>query len=1112
MPENDDLCKLQNLDNQALMKVLNERYGSTEIYTNCGLLLLSINPYTELDLYSKSIKEMYKLGHNLKPHIFHVVEECLHNIKIYGDHSILISGESGAGKTECARNILQYLDISHIKDIDNIIESVGNAKTIHNKNSSRFGKLIRIDGHMKIETFLLEKSRVTSQTKGEQNFHLFYYILANNKRTMKNDFIEFYSENTVEQKELCEKYKQLKKSFQVLNINFTVIEKLMIGILQIGSIKIENNKICNLNVIENICETFGINQLDLKDYLLIKKLMIKEEQIIKPLTTDESLVLRNSLARLIYVQVFNYIIKSINNYLINIETEIYGLNILDIFGFENFNDNGLDQFCINWCNEKIYDEFVKRTFEHQKMIFLKEEIELSSIKDKTVTNTSSIKALRMTKSTIDLLEKKCGLVDLVMEESNINGNPDNLAIKIKQFLNLTVKYKTTVEFRHFAGDIDYNLTDFVIKNKEKGNIDIVKGYKDIFSATNESTTNVVGYFKKSLNNLFTILNSTTIKYIKCIKPNNTKTPMYFDPAIVFKQLRANGILQTIQLSKHLYPCSMFVDEFQERYKNIDIKYDEIIKGKTRYFFKNETLYKLERNLEMNEIYKKNKILRNKEIIRLTIKKIIIAIKKEEEEIKKKEEELKIEKNEEELKIKNDEFNKKVIKHCLEQNNSSESDEEYSGAINIEINDKEEKSIIDYYSLGNGISEYIKTLEQELANYKKFSVECSKCKILEQKYKIQSEKLMKKQNIELELERLKLKLSNYEQRDVSSDSIERISVYNIFGCMIQLYIDHCPFYSNKDIPKDEMMSFAHAIKYVINSMGEIAANENISVALEELSKRIKLIDEDVERSLFFLGNVIELFAVLNNSSLIKLTDENNDNFLGIMQLFFDIICRLFKNKIREFLPFAVIEHQEIKNLKVKQSIFKKIFVGPSIKSLKQSLENIFDMCSYYCLPYDLINNIMAFLISYIDYESFNCLLVKRNYLSFNRCAQISYNLSEITQLNCQIGFADINKCLGHITEAIKIATILATERFEPEILENTFLNSLQINCLIDLFNTPPIDKIDCRGIYNKFIKEPTPEFPIINYQSTIKNFVKPLFIPRKAIKSILKIIEEQERGY
>lgn len=1163
---NEDLCQLEQLDSQTLLDVLRKRYLNAEIYTNCGLLLLSINPYCQLDIYSKEIKKIYKQNKMDRAHVYQLIEECIKNMESTNkDHSIIISGESGSGKTECTKIIMDYYCVNDefsaiIKKVDFIIESLGNAKTVHNNNSSRFGKLIKINKNIEFETFLLEKSRVTQQGPGEQNFHIFYYILDGNGLSVKNDYINYTSE-----KVLDTSYEELKMAFHALELDFDQVEKYLLGILELGNLNLTN--IDASRGADEFCEIFNMKKEEFVAYLKYKVRKIGPDVIKSNNSQEEFKVLRDSLARIIYARIFEYVVEQINLKLSTFKKSesVATLNILDIFGFEDFKTNGLDQFCINWCNEKIYDEFIKTTFENQKNIFIEEEINV----DKTNLN---IKNLRMNKSNIEMIEKKCGLADLIAEESFLNGKCENLCIKIENILKLVIKYGDTFEFKHFVGSIDYNTRQFVEKNKEKGNLQLLSKTQYLFRDTdvNESKAldplkNVVGAFRQSLNKLFDILNSTQIKYIKCIKPNQTKDVLNFDVKTINSQLKVNGILQTIQLSKHLYPCYMFKDEFLEKYswifpylasvdesvkelileqnENHDIelieqiinsKVDEFVKkiviGKTKYFYNNEMFRMLEKVKYSLEVGEKVKKEQNKARICMFIRDIYRMKIEEINEIKRAEEQRRkaklaeFEEKERNRKTKQKKEAEQLKERELaEQLKQKEEEEENLAHKQEESEEREKIEFIDHFN--------VKCLSEEFLKEKQTSETCKNCAVLEKTLKQKNRELFKIQALEMEVDRLKTKLKNQKIKAVSitesesTTSIEVISPSNALGCLVQLYIDHCPFVCNKDIPKEEIVSLVHFVNYAINILAEAdgeyeeKANEMIKFVTEEINKKLQYVEDDHMRVMFFLSNMIELCIILDENIIYNISPENTENLHGLIGMLYKRALAYFKNKIKDYLPFAVIEHQGIKEVKVKQSIFKKIFTGPTINDLCQTFEDSFDMMCFYCLPENFIQNALGFLLSYMDYDAFNCLLLKKtNYLSINRCTQINYNISEIMKVANRIGYVDGNKSFYHMKESIKIATVMLIggndKKLVEDTLDQTILNSLQINAIINLLDLQgkEILRWNKEGVHElaamKFIKEPIEAVIGLDYITEVDQFVFPQYMPKCAIKSILDVLQSK----
>lgn len=1075
----DDLCQLTNLDNESIIDNLEKRYSSKDIYTKSGLMLLSINPYQQLDIYSSAYKNLYKRTDNLNPHIYSVIEECLTNIPVYGKHSIIVSGDSGSGKTECTRFLMGYLGLEMISDIDVIIESLGNAVTVHNNNSSRFGKLIKIDKSVSIETFLLEKSRVTFQNKNERNFHIFYYILDGSNLSYSNDYIDYECDGKYKGK-----YDELRHAFSNVGLDFETIENLLLGILFLGSIKIENGQIADSIEVLNLCTIFGISKETLKRYLCQKELRIKDEVIIKEYTQKEFITVRNSIARQLYSLLFDYVILHINNYMKNKQVAVEKLNILDIFGFEDIGKNGLDQFCINWCNEKIYDGYVKNTFDYQRSLFMEENINFEQI-----SNTPPLN-----KSKIDLIENSCGIADLIAEESKIGSSHVNLATKLNSRLKLDTKYDQILDFTHFNGIVSYDLIDFVMKNTEKGDLSIFNDYWLVKNSQVNKTKDVISYYRNSLKELFNILNNTQIKYIKCIKPNNTKEPFKFDRNVVNQQLIANGVLESVSLSKHLFTCWMYIDEFESRYKDLEIK-DSVVKGVTRIFFNNKTLKHLESELEtklLKEVaFKEFKNIQIRNFCKGIVKKL-----KEKEELMK-EEELRIKKlKEEELmkeklmkeKEQSNEF--KILKEenmkLIENLNNLEFKENFIDD-NIKITDDDSENYIDMFNNSMNFKDLFKFNEKDLNG------KCKNCKNLERKYKMQINQLSEIERLENENYELKRKLDRHENnnsRNIIKDNV---------NSFIYLYIESYPKYNpkaylkgleQKSLSEEQLLSLIHGVMNIIKK-----DNLEIRYFINEIIRLLPLIRKNTNLSIFIFSNLIELKAMFKDRKVEKLNELIDNLFI--------FICFRFKDSLKNFLPFSVIDHQSLKQYKAKQPLFKKLFEGKSIYELKNKLVDIVDMLLFYHVPNNIIQSIMNYLLSYIDFESFNSFLTRKNFLSFNRLIQINFNVSELIKLSYKL---DLNVKMKYTTEAVKIGMELSAAFIDIKILEKSFLNSIQINSIISSFDNQPIPLMNSDGSDCKFLKEPKPKFIKIQIEQKVKEFTLPVFISNKEINLILESLD------
>lgn len=1225
--DTDNLCTLSSLDDKSLVETLAKRYSLSQIYTNCGLLMISINPYAKIDLYSPAVASLYrKRIKNLQPHIYSVVEQCLGDEAIYGEHTIVVSGESGAGKTECARYMLEYLGIPVMNHIDSILESLGNCKTVHNDNSSRFGKLIRMNKKIKIDIFLLEKSRVTGYAAGERNFHVFYYILASRNESLSNDYINFDANKGVlglgkerdvpvsmfrdestcqsdfdysfpSMSSLLRSYNTLKAAFKTIGIDFSVVETILLGILYLGSIEVENNEVIRNGYFEKAAALLQLSEDELESYLLRRVLRINNEEIVRPYTQNESIVLRNSLARQIYMNVFSYALDGVNRYLSNVKTCVKKLNILDIFGFENFRRNGLDQFCINWCNEKIHDLYVREIFQHQKDVLISE-----GVCDSSVISSMACRC-NIRNSSIDLIEKKVGIADLISEESFINGNAENLGLKIKNGMKLEVKPGNILVFRHFNYNVEYDLADFVSKNKERygasdffskhsirfdkfndpkvassslesppspessqvsnSEYNVSSTVEDVapfqptiasFLQTSADSNNLVGYFKRNLEDLFGIIRKTRVKYIKCIKPNSKKLPFVIENELVHSQLKSGGVLESIELSKVLFPYMLEIEDFRQRYPFSDLTEPYLTKGKTTIFFNNEGLRDLERRRgQMVARYDKN-------IVTLC-QGILSNIKSRE--------------NAKHLVPRRAEKN--ALRHA-EKDSNTPSRECAEGLTRLERLRRDESACLNVISqikndiifdieavnqlnedhcvtAESDVNESLKRIQEENRMLRK--VICDLRKEMElvkksvavgnanneqfsQRYKHSVEKI-DREMLETELGKLKQK---FKRLMVEEESGEETSIYNIFGNLIQLYIDNCPVYSSTVYQRDEMLSLAHSIFYILFSLGENKVLENFRICLDEIDKRATDFQENASNVAFMLSNFIELRALFkhkidsmpsdllvpqlfgHNTSKTPAKTQDFEEVLAELDTsiknLFEHLCVLQKETIADSLPYAVIDHQPLKSFNKKDSLCTKLFCNTTISTLVEYLEYFYDMFMYFHLPESFVLSSTSYALSFVDCICFNSLLMKKKFLNLRKCYQINYNLAELEKFCFNIGFRDGFLNLVNIREAMKVSSAISRIGMEakdnpgaPEVLDeiqaaksvidSSFLNSAQINSLITLFDNVKLDKLPYSENANKFISEPNLLIPKTSELQPVAKFVKPSYLPSKSLSSILRCV-------
>jgi len=1364
--ETDDLSRMEVLDNESILDVLEKRYKTSQIYTNVDSLLLSINPYEEIELYRDEVKEVYKTGNTeLRSHIYDLINDCIRNREVYGKHSIVITGESGSGKTETTKEILRYLNLDISKDVDTILEAFGNAATAMNENSSRFGKLINVDGKVGIKTFLLEKSRVTS-SGNEKNFHVFYYLLAKRGESLQNDYIAYSisdGDDVAESnnignirhirderpmacagKELTNdilqgKMDELNEALGRINVDTQKIEDILMGILHLGSLKIENNSIEKNEIYEKILENLELTDNLLSSYLLLKKIKVRDECISKPYTDEESRVIRDSVARLLYQGLFNYIVDKINCSLSVVNDQEIKIAILDIFGFECFGEedsstefypraslesgiasrldyqsapnessrldyqsapnessrldyqsapnesnrldyqsamntsNGLDQLCINWANERLFSYYVKHSLEDQQRILEDEGL------NKNICSVSLPNSL-------DLLESRCGVLDLIEEECLLKGTYENLFLKIQKFHNL----KTTeildgashlddgldssisgdansdqsmshrerkIIIPHYARDVKYSLSDFLSKNKEKSNLEEIYPQHSFIESNlvpfSESSTTVISSFRSSLNILFSELSQTRIKYVKCINPNTRKRPGMFNRRLVLSQLQTNGVFKAVELSKQLYPHVFFFDEFQDYFgidlgpagddsdastsnmtnRNMNSAGDDngagvcndeeilkgVIRGKTRVFLNNKVFAMLrmrKRNAEIVMINAMQRMVREylricyeKELEDAEREKLELAerekqqleaarVKKEleEAEMKSREEimELTLENRfreaqeaqilakksglkelkdklmtdtlyEEEEASKKGEYtdgadgafagqnNKKysdslkgqesratTAASCNEQNSTvtastqqsaSSIDNQDAALSSIDgqdaassIDGQDAASSIDNQDAASSIdgqdAALIESLRSELDlakselsrtknDLENLKALCPNCKILEKKYKIQSKELEKMRILEIELEKYRARLSEIDGMN-EEDEIPPMSIHSTIGCLLKLFLENIPQYSSTEIiRKDEILSLAHSLNQALISLGIENYKKNLEICLDEIFGKFTSFENDINTILYILSNLIELSIISPGSSRSIVWSHVSTLFLHL--------CSLQTAALSSIAPSAILDHQQLKEFKVKTSIYRKIFAGPSISKLTAHLVHFHDLSLFYHLPHSFVMNNTSFMISYIDYCTFNALMARKHFLSHNRCIQINYNLSEIEKFCCGIHFHYGFFNMAYMREVFRISLHINSmgENIGSSTGENaakggigvssligeSFLNNSQISTLYDLFNIKT-EQFKRAGEH-VFINKPFPLLPEVSELKSTSQFVHPQYLPEKSLRYLFK---------
>ncbi|XP_073401620.1 unconventional myosin-X-like [Dendrobates tinctorius] len=620
----EDMSLMSDLHEAAIMLNLYQRYKDDKIYTNIGSILASVNPYKQiLGLYDESAVDLYsrhQLG-ELPPHIFAIANECYRCLwKRRDSQCVLISGESGAGKTESTKLLLKFLSSmsqscagggdnqTHVEaaimESSPILEAFGNAKTVYNNNSSRFGKFIQLhfsqQGHIqggRVVDYLLEKTRVTRQSPGERNYHIFYALLAGASKEERealslSDPLSYQylcSPGCVTAEGLNDKdmYNKVLMALQVMDFSDEEIRevwKLLSGTLQLGNLEFMTAggaQITSKAVLSDVADMLGLDSFQLSEVLTQRSMILRGEEISSPLTVEQAIDSRDSLAMALYAQCFSWLLGKINARIKGKEN-FKSIGILDIFGFENFQVNRFEQFNINYANEKLQEYFNKHIFSLEQLEYNREGIHWEAID--WMDNAECL----------DLVEKKLGLLALINEESRFPKGTDLTLLEKLHNQHVTnphyVKPRVTENqfgIKHYAGEVMYDVKGFLEKNRDTFRDDILNMLRDsrldfiydlfekvssrggeqtLKMGTQKKKPTVSSQFRESLHSLMAMLNTSNPFFIRCIKPNTEKLPDKFKPDVVLNQLRYSGMLETVKIRRAGYPVRRQYPDFMSRYK------------------------------------------------------------------------------------------------------------------------------------------------------------------------------------------------------------------------------------------------------------------------------------------------------------------------------------------------------------------------------------------------------------------------------------------------------------------------------------------------------------------------------------------------------------------
>uniref|UniRef100_A0A667ZYQ8 Myosin XIX n=1 Tax=Myripristis murdjan TaxID=586833 RepID=A0A667ZYQ8_9TELE len=595
----DDLTKVNPVTQTTVLKCLQARYSMKVFYTHAGCTLVALNPFQPIpDLYSLDVMKEYHCApqpQEFKPHIFIVAEEAYRNLQGQMEpvnQSLVVSGESGAGKTWTSRCLMKYYATvaasssvvksqdtvdrieRRVLDSNPIMEAFGNACTLRNNNSSRFGKYIQLQLDRSqllvgasVQTYLLEKTRVACQPAKERNFHIFYQMMKGATDEQRKEW-------------------RMPKDQQFVWLPNHLISfwcnvlQILAGILQFGNVNFssaDESQPCN---IEEAAGLLGVPVDELLACLRVRTLKAGKQSVLKPCSQSECSVRRDCLAKLIYAQLFEWLVTFINNS-ICADNSIWCnfIGLLDVYGFECFPVNNLEQLCINYANEKLQQHFVAHYLRAQQEEYVSEGLEWSFVKYQDNQNCLDLIEGSPT-SIFSLLNEECRL-NRVSDAKKFRGR---LEKELCDNANISWdKYSQEAHFTvaHYAGKVNYQIDGMMEKNKDPVPRELIAllqksenpllhqifADKDTENAKSKglSKVTVVSKFKNSLESLMKILHTTTPHYTRCIKPNPDCKPLTFQKEEVIIQLKACGIVETIHISAAGFPIRIPFKSFIQRY-------------------------------------------------------------------------------------------------------------------------------------------------------------------------------------------------------------------------------------------------------------------------------------------------------------------------------------------------------------------------------------------------------------------------------------------------------------------------------------------------------------------------------------------------------------------
>ncbi|XP_071860551.1 myosin heavy chain isoform X29 [Bombus fervidus] len=639
----EDMSNLTYLNDASVLHNLKQRYYAKLIYTYSGLFCVAINPYKRFPVYTHRCAKLYrgKRRNEVPPHIFAISDGAYVNMLTNSENqSMLITGESGAGKTENTKKVIAYFatvgastkkadDTSQKKgsledqvvQTNPVLEAFGNAKTVRNDNSSRFGKFIRIHfgptgklAGADIETYLLEKARVISQQALERSYHIFYQMMSGSVPGLKdmcclsNDIHDYYfvsqGKTTIPNVDDGEECTLTDQAFDVLG--FTQEEKndiykITAAVMHMGGMKFkqrgreEQAEADGTEEGERVAKLLGCDCADLYKNLLKPRIKVGNEFVTQGRNKDQVAYSVGAMSKAMFDRLFKWLVKKCNETLDTQQKRQHFIGVLDIAGFEIFDFNSFEQLCINFTNEKL-----QQFFNHHMFVLEQEEYTKEGIQWEFIDFGMDLLAC------IELIEKPMGILSILEEESMFPKATDktfeeklnnNHLGKSPNFLKPKPpkpgQQAAHFAIGHYAGNVPYNITGWLEKNKDPLNDTVVDQFKkssnkllvEIFAdhpgqsgdagggggakggrgKKGGGFSTVSSSYREQLNNLMTTLRATQPHFVRCIIPNEMKQPGVIDSHLVMHQLTCNGVLEGIRICRKGFPNRMVYPDFKLRY-------------------------------------------------------------------------------------------------------------------------------------------------------------------------------------------------------------------------------------------------------------------------------------------------------------------------------------------------------------------------------------------------------------------------------------------------------------------------------------------------------------------------------------------------------------------